>query len=252
MKQRIVKNRIVKTSDLKEWEKNPREIDKGNYERLKKQIQRLGQYKPLLVNQDMIVLGGNMRLKVYREMGIENAWIGQVETHNEDEMLEYALSDNDRAGKYIEAELLALIRETDIDLELYKVDLGRAYALIDLLKEEEESYSKKIVPPTYEPSLVRPELHQLVDTDKAEELRSEIDQADIPAEVKNFLYLATTRHYVFNYSLIADYYAHADLSTKSLFERSALVIIDLNQAIAGGFVRLTKNLMELQKGEREE
>lgn len=61
-----------KISELKNWDKNPRGIKKDDFERLKKQIQKLGQYKPLLITEDGTVLGGNMRLKAYKELGIEN------------------------------------------------------------------------------------------------------------------------------------------------------------------------------------
>lgn len=53
-------------------------------ERLKKQIQKLGQYKPLLITKDGTVLGGNMRLKAYQELGIENVWVNVVDAPTEE------------------------------------------------------------------------------------------------------------------------------------------------------------------------
>ncbi|EEP88958.1 transcriptional regulator, partial [Yersinia kristensenii ATCC 33638] len=37
---------------------------------------------------------------------------------------------------------------------------------------------------------------------------------------------AAERHTIFNFSKIADYYAHAPADIQALFEQSALVIID--------------------------
>jgi len=85
---------------LHEWEKNPRSITARDFERLKKQISVLGQYKPLIITADGTVLGGNMRLKAYRELGLENIWVSIVEAPDEAKKLEYSLSDNDRAGFY--------------------------------------------------------------------------------------------------------------------------------------------------------
>ncbi len=108
---------------LREWDKNPRSITKEGFERLKYQIKKLGQYKPLIITPDGIVLGGNMRVRAYRELGIEQAWVSIVEPKNEDEMLEYALSDNDRAGYYDSDMLANLLPGFDIDLGSFAVDL---------------------------------------------------------------------------------------------------------------------------------
>lgn len=62
----------VKLSQLKAWEDNPRGVKKDDYQRLVNQIKNLKVYKPLLVNQDYVVLGGNMRLKVFIDMGFED------------------------------------------------------------------------------------------------------------------------------------------------------------------------------------
>jgi hypothetical protein len=85
--------------DLSNWEDNPRSILAEDFERLKKQIKRLGMYKPLLVNHDNIVLGGNMRLRALRDLGVTgDVYVTVVEAETPEKMLEYALSDNDAAG----------------------------------------------------------------------------------------------------------------------------------------------------------
>ena len=57
--------------------------------------------------------------------------------------------------------------------------------------------------------------------------------------------MAASRHIVFNYSKIADYYAHASSEMQRLMEQSALVIIDIDDAIANGYVKLSKDIQEL-------
>ena len=54
-----------------------------------------------------------------------------------------------------------------------------------------------------------------------------------------------TRHIVFNYAKIADYYAHTTPEIQRLMEQSALVIIDMDDAIANGYVKLSQRMKEL-------
>jgi hypothetical protein len=133
---------MKKLSDLKPWDKNPREIDSKGLERLKKQIKNLGIYKPLLVNQDNIVLGGNMRLKAYQELGIDEVEVSVVDAQTEARMIEYALSDNDRAGKYLKKDLIDLLFGQDINQEDYSVDLGSQTSIEELLQKNKEENEK--------------------------------------------------------------------------------------------------------------
>lgn len=118
---------------LRHYEKNPRRINKDDFERLKKQITKLGVYKPLLVKPDGTVLGGNMRLRAYKDLGIKTVPVAIVESKSEQTDLEYALSDNDRAGEYDDQALDELLHEIDIELPLFKVDLGPGTSLSDLM-----------------------------------------------------------------------------------------------------------------------
>lgn len=114
---------LRKLGDLTNWENNPRSILKEDFERLKGQIAKLGVYKTLLVNQDNIVLGGNMRLRAFTDIFGKDHEImcGIVETKNEGEMLEYALSDNDQAGITDDMKLAEVYALHPIDTQLYKI-----------------------------------------------------------------------------------------------------------------------------------
>lgn len=112
---------IRKISELSNWENNPRSISKDDFNRLKEQIKKLGVYKTLLVNQDNIVLGGNMRLQALTDLGIDEVMCGIVETANDGEMLEYALSDNDQAGQTDDLKLAEVFHLHPIDTKLFKV-----------------------------------------------------------------------------------------------------------------------------------
>lgn len=109
----------------------------------------------------------------------------------------------------------------------------------------DKKYSTKVEIPQYLPSKVCPKMWELCDKTKYNELVRNIVVSDVPDDVKEFLMFAATRHIVFNYAKIADYYAHADVEIQKLMEQSALVIIDVDDAIANGYMRLSKNIKKL-------
>jgi len=130
---------LKKISDLREWDKNPRSISKDGYARLKKQIQTLKLFKPFIITPDGEVLGGNMRFKVVKELGIKEVPVSIVEPKTEDEKLAYALADNDRAGVY-DSDLLANLTAEFLDFEWkdYSIDLKEPTNLQDLLDQFKE------------------------------------------------------------------------------------------------------------------
>lgn len=119
--------------------------------------------------------------------------------------------------------------------------------LFDLPEERDSTYTTKVNIPQYQPSTEKPDILQLCDEKKVLKLIDEINASNVSEDEKKFLRKAATRHYVFNYSRVADYYCHASKEMQELMEKSALVIIDFKDAIANGYVELSdfiKNLME--------
>jgi len=123
-------------SDLKEWDKNPRSINRDAFERLKNQITRHGVYKPLIVDQNGVIIGGNMRFKVLKELEVKKVSVIVHECKNDAERVEIALSDNDRAGYYNETELAELVQLNDIDGELYSIDLTESKTIEEIVNAE--------------------------------------------------------------------------------------------------------------------
>jgi hypothetical protein len=109
---------------------------------------------------------------------------------------------------------------------------------------QDAKYTSVIQIPLYVPKNKCPHPFELVDTLKAQQLSDEIKVASITEEEKRFLLLAAQRHHVFFYDRIADYYAHATPTMQRLMEQSALVIVDFNEAIAKGFVKLSSAITE--------
>ncbi len=122
------------------------------------------------------------------------------------------------------------------------------FDLFDLEPIEEDSkYTTKVSIPQYLPKAECPSVHELVSTLKYDELVKEIRASNVSDEQKEFLINAATRHMVFNYGKIADYYAHQPREMQKLMEKSALVIIDLNDAIANGYVTMQNRIMDIAR-----
>ena len=113
------------------------------------------------------------------------------------------------------------------------------------LMDGDNKYSRAIKTPQYNPSEKKPHVAELCDYTKYSKLLSSIEKSNVSDEEKQFLKLAASRHIVFNYSKIADYYAHSEANVQRLFEESALVILDIEDAVANGYVRLSDRLSEL-------
>lgn len=107
------------------------------------------------------------------------------------------------------------------------------------------TYSKKVIPPQYLPSEHAPNISDLCLVQKYSELKRDILSSSVSEEEKEFLLKAATRHIVFNYAKIADYYAHATPEMQKLMEQSALVIIDFNDAIANGYVNFSALIKDI-------
>lgn len=105
-------------------------------------------------------------------------------------------------------------------------------------------YSKTVKVPIYEPKNRKPHILELLDKSKTNRLIAEIKDSNVTEEEKQFLIEAAKRHNVFNYSLVADYYAHASKEMQHLMEHSALVIIDFEKAIEYGYVKLSEEVTQ--------
>ena len=111
--------------------------------------------------------------------------------------------------------------------------------------DENNKYTKKIQIPQYTPKDEKPPIESLADYKKYSKLIADINKSNVSEEEKKFLRYAATRHIVFTYSRIADYYAHASAEMQRLMEESALVILDVDDAIANGYVKLSKNIEKI-------
>lgn len=134
-----------KIDDLKPWDDNPRDYSEKDLDRLQQQIELLGVYKPFIINQDDIVLGGHRRLQVLKRMGVKKVSCSIVKTDNPAQMMDYALSDNDQIGTTNEqkvAEFVAL--HGSVKSELFSINTQPMQPLSSVLAQFKPQEEKKI------------------------------------------------------------------------------------------------------------
>ncbi len=94
--------RLEKIYKLKKHPDNPRVIKDVKFKKLVKSIQEFPEMlekRPLVVNKDMVVLGGNMRLKAAQEAGLKDIWIDQADW-SEEKQREFIIKDNSGYGDW--------------------------------------------------------------------------------------------------------------------------------------------------------
>jgi hypothetical protein len=231
----------VKISKVKGNPSNPRIIKNDKFKKLVKSIQEFPEMlklRPIVVDEDMMVLGGNMRLRASKDAGLKEVWIEIAEGFTEEQKKEFIVKDNVGFGEW-EWDMLA--NEWDsVQLADWGLDVWQNED--DAIAEEDDTYTRKIVAPTYDPKNEKPVIDDLFNTQKADELIHKIKQADLSEEELMFLSHCALRHTVYDYSKIADFYAHSSKEIQELMEDSALVIIDFDNAIEKGYVKLTKDI----------
>jgi DNA modification methylase len=95
--------RSVKLSEIKSNPNNPRIIKDDKFRKLVNSIQefpKMLEIRPIVVNADMIVLGGNMRLKACKEAGLKEVPIIFADDLTEDEQKQFIIKDNVGFGEW--------------------------------------------------------------------------------------------------------------------------------------------------------
>ena len=98
-----MKIEIYPISKVRSNPNNPRIIKDNKFEKLVKSIKefpKMLEIRPIVVNDDMIVLGGNMRLKACQEAGIKEIPIIKVSDLTEEQQKEFIIKDNVGFGEW--------------------------------------------------------------------------------------------------------------------------------------------------------
>ena len=93
----------IKTKDIIPNADNPRIIKDDKFHKLVKSIKdfpEMLEIRPIVVNNEMMVLGGNMRLKAIQELGIKEVPVIKAESLTEEQQREFLIKDNVGFGEW--------------------------------------------------------------------------------------------------------------------------------------------------------
>jgi len=133
----------VSIKEIKPNPNNPRLVKDDKFKKLVQSIKDFPQMldiRPIVVNKDMIVLGGNMRLKACKESGLTEIPIIKAEDLTEEQQREFIIKDNVGYGEW-DWELIAnewdaaQLNEWGLDIPIFK-DTEEQEDISDKIKED--------------------------------------------------------------------------------------------------------------------
>jgi DNA modification methylase len=148
----------VKISDVKTNPKNPRLIKDDKFKKLVKSIQEFPQMlelRPIVVDENNIVLGGNMRLKACIEVGLKEVFIVKADDLTEQQKDEFIVKDNVGFGEW-DWDILANEWDTE-KLQDWGLDLPLDLS-VEELEAEEDNYE---IPNEIETDIVLGDLFEI-------------------------------------------------------------------------------------------
>lgn len=231
-----------KVDELIPYENNPRKNDDA-VDKVALSILAFGFRVPLVIDKNNVVVTGHTRLKSAKKLGMTEVPCLVADDLTEEQIKAFRLADN-KVSEFSEWDEDKLMKELeslgDIDMSLYGFEFPD-----DDEDGEDDTYSDNTNVPQYDIQGEMPDLTELCDNAKTSELIEEIENSDLSYDEKEFLRKSAQRHLVFNYRKIAEYYANASEEMQALMEKSALVIIDYNDAIANGYSTLSQKVSKL-------
>jgi hypothetical protein len=140
-----MKAKSVKLSEIKVNPNNPRLIKDDKFAKLVQSIKDLPQMlaiRPIVVNSDMVVLGGNMRLKACKEAGLKEVPIIIADNLTEDQQREFLIKDNVSGGEW---DWSMIANDWDADqLEGWGLDVPELKAIDDAEEGDEIKIPKSL------------------------------------------------------------------------------------------------------------
>ena len=124
------KTELISISKIKNNPNNPRVIRDEKFKKLVKSIRefpKMMEIRPIVVNSEMIVLGGNMRLRACKESGLSEVPIIRAQDLTEEQQREFIVKDNvgfglwdwdEIANKWDQEEL----KDWGMDLPVFDLD----------------------------------------------------------------------------------------------------------------------------------
>ena len=252
----------VAVEKIKPYANNPR-INKKAVEKVMKSIQAYGFKVPCVLDKNYLLITGHTRWEAAKRLKMKRIPCIIASDLNKAKADAFRIADN-KVAEYSTWDMtklkeeLSKIQLEDIEFDDMGFDNDFSIERLGLVEMSEgsdgdedgteiEKYSTKTNIPQYEIQGLNIKLSDCIDKQKYLELLKEIENSTVSDAQKKFLKLAATRHIRFIYKNIAEYYASTNSEMQRLMEHSALVIIDIDDAIRNGYARLTKEVMAARK-----
>lgn len=240
----------MNVDDLIPYENNPRKNDAA-VEKVALSISAFGFKVPIVIDSNNVIVTGHTRAKAAKKLGLTTVPCIKADDLTDEQIKAFRLADNkvSEFSEWDDEKLLAELEALgDVDMSLYGFDFPDDDEDGD---DTDDTYTSETNIPQYEITGDVPDISELVDSEKTDELLQEIENSDLGYEEKQFLKQAAQRHLVFNYKKVAEYYAAASEEMQNLMEKSALVIIDYNDAIANGYTALSEKMKKLLEADKD-
>jgi hypothetical protein len=223
-------------------------------------IKEWGWTTPVLVDEAGSIIAGHGRTLAAQRLKMTEVPVMVASGWSDAKKRAYIIADNKLAlnagwdESMLELELGEL-KDLGFNLELTGFSKDDIASLVpadqDDTGEFESKYTKKIDAPIYQPTGDCPEITDLYDQTKYLQLVEQINKENtLFYDLKEFLLAAASRHIRFDFEQIAELYAHASPEIQQLMEDSALVIIDFDKAISGGYVKLSQAMGKVYASEK--
>lgn len=236
----------MKITNIKPNPNNPRLIKDDKFNKLVQSIKdfpEMMEKRPIVcvtdVDGKIYPLGGNMRLKAIKELrykDIPDNWVVMADDWTEEKRREFVIKDNVGFGEW-DWEQLANEWDNE-DLEAWGLDLPK-----DKSNEVKDLFDIEL--PFYKPSEIKPEIIELANLEKTNQLIDKINLLDIDEKLKEILRIRASFFTNFNFDKIADFYYKENEDVQDVFNDLGMVILAPKEALEKGFVEISENIFDI-------
>lgn len=212
---------ILKISEIKLNPENPRFIKDDKFKKLVNSIKEFPEMlkiRPIVVNSDMVILGGNMRFKACKDAGLDEIPVIVANGLTVDQQREFLIKDNVSGGEW---DWNALQNWDADELNEWGLDLPdlKETEKLSLLEFESIYYEPKNKPEI--------ELKDCLNLEKFNKKIEIINNSNLNNELKELMKFFAYRFIKIDFENVANYYYfNATDEEQQIIERLRLVLCD--------------------------
>ena len=219
-----IKDIELNNGQLKGLPKNPRFIKDEKFDKLVQSVKdfpEMLEIRPIVVDENMIILGGNMRYRSCKVAGMQKIPVTIVDGLNIAQKREFLIKDNASGGEWDWESIIAEWGEDPLDSWMLDIPTNE--------KTETEKLSElKFESIYYEPK-IKPEitLADCLDLTKYNAKINAIDKMKLSKDQKDVLKMFAYRFIKIDFENVANYYYfNAGNEEQKAIERLRLVLVD--------------------------